>query len=121
MAQHPNPYVRQPSVTYLQNYRTPYQLCPVCGETPLRWVNLPFLTCAARHQFYECPTCRDTRVTEQRENIRYCGLFHPYHICEVHQVPVVGTTRVGGRRCTCPAPPAPTTADTDWFGSSPFV
>ena len=100
MSQHPNPYLRQPSVTYVQTYRTPYRLCPSCGSDPIRLLHVPFLTCASRHEYYECPTCQDTRVVDQRENIRYCGLLHPYHLCDVHHVPVVGTARVG-QRCTC--------------------
>jgi hypothetical protein len=123
MARNPNPYSNPPTValSFLQNYRVPYLLCPVCGQHPLKVENVPFLTCNSHHQFYKCPTCMDTRVSDIRENIIYCGLLHPYHLCAVHKIPVVGTAQFV-TKCTCHLNPRSVTRQREvpnW--ESPFV
>lgn len=84
----------------IQNRNNPYSMCPSCGQTPMGINNLPFLTCPAYHIFYKCPTCTDTRVSDKKENIYYCGLLHAYHICSVHKTPVIGVARMTST-CTC--------------------
>lgn len=110
MSHHPNPYVvgksasdtesNQRSLAFLQNYRVPYLLCPVCGQTSMALPGVPYYTCLAQHTFYKCPTCLDTRVSDIRENIMYCGLLHPYHLCVVHKKPVMGVAQFA-TKCTC--------------------
>lgn len=123
MARNPNPYIKQPSVSisFLQNYRIPHTLCPICGNQPVRLTNTTYTTCASHHKFYECPTCMDTRVSDKRENAFYCGLLHPYHLCAIHKIPVVGVTQMNGR-CTCVQNPRSIIRQkpvTQW--ESPFV
>jgi len=129
MARNPNPYVNttQPlgSLSFLQNYRVPYLLCPVCGQPPLQ-LNTPdsplgSFTCSSNHVFYKCPTCLDTRVSDRRENVWYCGLLHPYHFCVVHKRPVIGVGQFD-TKCTCSHNPQTLTRQrlsTQW--ESPFV
>ena len=96
----PHPSILQPERhTFIQNYRVPYRMCPHCGGGLLRIDGV--LTCSAHHLFYECPTCLDTRISDQRENIMYCKLLHPYHICVTHQVPVIGIVHMRHNKCTC--------------------
>ena len=107
MSHQPTPTLRLPpspsktKIFFSQNYRQPITVCPVCHQHPSRINGLPFLICPNQHQFYECPTCLDTRITEIRENVLYCGLLHPYHLCTVHQVPVVGTAYMRPGKCSC--------------------
>ena len=84
-----------------QNFNTPYPNCPECGQEAIRMMGIPYLFCPAKHSFYECPTCTDTRVVERKENIIYCGLLHPYHICPIHRIPVVGISSYRYDKCTC--------------------
>lgn len=132
MARNPNPYVNMgntnfQSLSFLQNYRVPYLLCPVCGQPPLQLphdggASNPFsFTCVSHHNFYKCPTCLDTRVSDRRENVWYCGLLHPYHFCVVHKRPVVGVGQFA-TKCTCNHNPQSLTRQrlsTQW--ESPFV
>jgi len=101
MSHHQNPYVSQPNITFVQNYRVPYRMCPQCGAQILRINNNSYLTCISGHKFYQCPTCLDTRTSDRRENIIYCGLLHPYHLCTVHNIPVVGVVQWRENKCTC--------------------
>lgn len=129
MARTPNPYINtnppSGSLSFLQNYRIPYLLCPVCGQPSLQLSDLNSppgsFTCLSNHIFYKCPTCLDTRVSDRRENIFYCGLLHPYHFCVVHKRPVVGVGQLS-TKCTCGNNPQNVTRqriDTHW--ESPFV
>jgi hypothetical protein len=81
--------------------RNSYTLCPMCGLQPIRFIGLPYLTCENKHKFYDCPICLDTRVKDKRENIFYCGMYHPYHLCPVHQIPVTGINNFIRKNCTC--------------------
>jgi hypothetical protein len=96
----------QPNSTSLlhvyDNYKNSYTQCPLCGSEARRLIGLPFLTCDNRHQFYDCPTCLDTRVSEVKENVYYCAQLHPYHLCSIHHIPVVGPANFRTDRCTCP-------------------
>jgi len=123
MAHHPNPYLPSHTLSFLQNYRVPYLLCPVCGQTGLQTPDLPpaAFTCLSNHVFYKCPTCLDTRVSDRRENVWYCGLLHPYHFCAIHKRPVVGVGQFA-TKCTCANNPQSVTRQrqlTQW--ESPFV
>lgn len=102
MSYHPNPYISQPQVniSFLQNFRVPYLMCPVCGNPPIKLDGVNYLTCQSHHQFHKCPTCFDTRVSDVRENVLYCGLLHPYHLCPIHKKPVMGVSQFG-TKCTC--------------------
>ena len=83
------------------NYGNSYTQCPMCGLNAQRLIGLPFLTCENHHQFYDCPTCLDTRVSDVKENVYYCGQLHPYHLCAIHNIPVIGPTTFRNDRCTC--------------------
>jgi hypothetical protein len=99
----PPPPMHQPQVVNMvQNRANVYTHCPTCGQNPTMIDHLNWLTCPAFHIFYACPICKDTRVSDKRENIIYCGLLHPYHICAVHNRPVAGTARMTST-CTCTA------------------
>ena len=102
MSRNPNPYIKVPSsINFVQNYRVPYRMCPQCGSGILRINNNTHLTCTLGHILHECPTCLDTRISDRRENITYCGLLHPYHLCAIHKIPVVGMVQWQDHRCTC--------------------
>jgi len=88
-------------IFFFQNYRNPIQTCPECGQPPLKITGIGFLTCPNFHKFYECPTCLDTRISDIKENVFYCGLLHPYHLCPIHNKPVVGTAYMRPGKCTC--------------------
>ena len=101
MSQHPNPYKKNLTISFVQNYRVPYRMCPQCGAGILRRSDKNNLTCSSGHVFFECPTCLDTRISDRRENILYCGLLHPYHLCKVHEIPVIGVVQWRDNKCTC--------------------
>lgn len=105
------------------NFHNSFTQCPMCGMAPVRLMNQPHLTCDNGHIFYDCPVCMDTRISDVRENVFYCAQLHAYHLCAVHQYPVVGPASYHSNRCTC-ARNQPvkqilrTTPNNDW--SSPF-
>ena len=101
---HPIPKISDPEMFNIQGH--PYQMCPSCGQQPLKLAGKHYSTCPAHHTFYECPTCKDTRITDKRENVYYCGLLHPYHVCTVHKKPVIGISRLV-QDCTCRGAPKP--------------
>lgn len=87
-----------------QDSQTPSTNCPHCGQEQVRIKGIPYLTCTNQyqpHKFYDCPVCLDTRISEIRENVYYCGLHHPYHLCPIHHTPVIGPSTFRIDVCTC--------------------
>lgn len=99
--QHYFPAPRQPKTTMHVIRGSPYTQCPSCGLNRKSLMGRHFFACDNQHTFFACPTCSDTRVSDRRENVLYCGLLHPYHICDVHQRPVKGIPRFYKSGCTC--------------------
>jgi len=101
-----NPYIdADRKLLFFQNYQNPCVSCPQCGGKAIRMVGIPFLFCEGdkKHQFYECPTCFDTRVSDIKENAYYCGLSHSYTLCPIHESPVAGVFNMTAYpRCICP-------------------
>lgn len=80
----------------------PYRQCPQCGQSGQIIDNQSWLTCPAHHSFFACPWCGDTRISNIKENVRYCGQNHPYSFCKIHtRQPVPGIINPIQMVCSC--------------------
>lgn len=116
---HHNPLPGSSPTIFNNSLGTCYNLCPKCGRSPIKVNKNSSLTCKGGHYFYQCPTCFDTRVSDHRDEVYYCGQMHPYHVCPLHRIPVPGIYRMS-QNCTCPRVKELKHRSDSLFTSSPF-